>query len=86
VGCKISGLLTEADPNAWHREEILRYADHVVACFGTDRVMYGSDWPVVTLADRASEWYSLACELAEGWTPEERARFFVENVSRYYRM
>jgi L-fuconolactonase len=86
VGCKISGLLTEADPKEWSREEILRYARHVVTSFGKDRVIFGSDWPVVTLADRSMEWYSLAQELTGGWTSEERGRFFSGNARKFYRM
>jgi len=86
VGCKISGLLTEADPREWRREEILRYAEHVVTCFGKDRVIFGSDWPVLTLADRPLEWYSLTRELAGGWTSEERGRFFSGNSRKFYRM
>jgi L-fuconolactonase len=86
VGCKISGLLTEADPKEWSREEILRYARHVVTSFGKDRVIFGSDWPVVTLADRSMEWYSMARELTGGWTSEERGRFFSGNARKFYRM
>ncbi len=84
VWCKVSGLLTEADPQRWTPEEILRYAEHVVDSFGTDRVLYGSDWPVATLADRASSWYSLTRELTAGWSEGERRAFYVDNARAFY--
>ena len=84
VYCKVSGLLMEADPATWHRDEILRYASHVVDCFGTERVMYGSDWPVVTLADRSSDWYPLTQQLTAGWSENERGDFYAGNARGFY--
>lgn len=84
VWCKISGLLTEADPTAWRPGDILPYAEHVATCFGAERVMYGSDWPVLTLADRASEWYSLTLDLTAEWTDDERQRFYSDNARSFY--
>jgi L-fuconolactonase len=49
VTCKLSGLLTEAVPD-WTADDLRPYAEHVLACFGPDRVLWGSDWPVVNLA------------------------------------
>lgn len=84
VWCKVSGLLTEAGPGAWRREDILRYAGHVADCFGTERAMYGSDWPVMMLAERSSEWYSLTRELTEAWDEEARRRFYGGNARSFY--
>jgi L-fuconolactonase len=86
VWCKVSGLLTEADPGSWRRDEVLSYAEHVVSCFGTERVMYGSDWPVLTLANRSSEWYSLTQGLTAEWNDEERRRFYNESARRFYNL
>ncbi len=83
--CKISGMLTEADHHGWTRDEVLTYAQHVVECFGTDRVIYGSDWPVMTLAERSSDWYSLTRDLTASWSEDERRGFYRENSRRFYR-
>jgi L-fuconolactonase len=53
--CKLSGLVTEASPQ-WHHDDLRRYVDHLVACFGPSRLMWGSDWPVVELAGGYARW------------------------------
>jgi predicted TIM-barrel fold metal-dependent hydrolase len=48
--------------------------------------MYGSDWPVLTLANRSSEWYSLTQDLTAEWNHEERRRFYNESARRFYNL
>jgi L-fuconolactonase len=48
--CKLSGMITEADPRGWKAEHLRLYVAHVFSLFGPDRLMFGSDWPVCTLA------------------------------------
>ena len=50
VFCKLSGLVTEADWSAWHFSQLEPYIDVALEAFGADRLMFGSDWPVATLA------------------------------------
>ena len=50
VHCKLSGMVTEAEWTGWKPEHLKPYVDHVLDCFGPDRVMFGSDWPVCLLA------------------------------------
>ncbi len=50
VAVKLSGLVTEADRTGWTQEDLAPVIEHVLACFGTDRAMAGSDWPVCLLA------------------------------------
>lgn len=50
VWCKISGLATEAVWNDWDAERLSPFVDHVAKCFGEDRLIFGSDWPVCLLA------------------------------------
>ena len=50
VVAKLSGLVTEAHWHAWTPSELGRYVDAAFDCFGADRLMIGSDWPVCTLA------------------------------------
>ena len=47
VVCKLSGVTTEADHKTWTRDQLRPYIDHVIECFGPDRILYGGDWPVV---------------------------------------
>jgi L-fuconolactonase len=53
--CKLSGLVTEARAD-WKTDDLRRYVDHLIACFGTARLMWGSDWPVVNLAGGYARW------------------------------
>lgn len=84
VYCKISGLVTEADPKEWKMGDFVPYIDFVLQTFGTDRVIFGSDWPVCLLG--AS--YTEACDIVEGntthLTEEEKAKLWGENAMKFY--
>src|SRR6185436_7845981 len=54
--CKLSGMVTEADHTTWQPDDLRPYIDHVLLCFGYDRTMFGSDWPVATLASAYPRW------------------------------
>jgi len=86
VCCKLSGLLTEAEPARWREEELIPYTTAVVECFGTERVMYGSDWPVLTLAGSYADWLGLTDRFTAGWSATERSGFFGDNAKRVYRL
>ena len=60
--CKLSGLVTEATP-AWRADDLRRYVDHLLDCFGPDRIMWGSDWPVVNLAGGYAAWRTASLTL-----------------------
>lgn len=57
VYCKLSGMITEADPRHWTAEHLQPYIDVVLGAFGPRRIMYGSDWPVMLLAGDYERWY-----------------------------
>jgi L-fuconolactonase len=57
VYCKLSGMVTEADPQHWTPMGLQPYIDVVLGAFGPRRVMYGSDWPVMLLAGDYERWY-----------------------------
>ena len=84
VVCKLSGLLTEADPESWAARQLLPYAQHVIDTFGPDRLLYGSDWPVMTLAGTYCDWLKFARALTEGWSESEQQRFFHSNAVEAY--
>lgn len=83
VHCKLSGLLTEVAPEAGP-EAIRPYAEVQFDLFGADRLMFGSDWPVVTLRRSYAEWHGMAWIFAEGLGEQERAALFGGTAARFY--
>jgi L-fuconolactonase len=81
--CKLSGLLTEAgrDPAV---DRVRRYADHVLGCFGAGRVLWGSDWPVVTLGASYGDWVATTERLLAALPTVERAAILGGNATRFY--
>ena len=86
VACKVSGMVTEDDHGSWKRENLKPYIDHVLECFGFDRVVFGGDWPVVTLAASYPQWAEALEWALAGCTPAERSRLYRENALRIYRL
>lgn len=85
VYCKLSGLWTEAGPDIGI-EAIRPYAAHLLAAFGPDRVMWGSDWPVVELAGAYVDWFGQAESLLAGLDETDREKVFGGNAARFYRL
>jgi L-fuconolactonase len=83
--CKLSGLATEARPD-WRPEDLRPYVDTVLAEFGPDRVVWGSDWPVVERAGGYRRWHRAAAELLGTLPADTRARIFRDNALRVYRL
>lgn len=86
VACKLSGLTTEADRQHWSHADLKPYVDHVIGCFGWDRVLFGSDWPVCDLAGGYTRWLG-----ALDWTiataaEADKRKLFCENARRIYRL
>ena len=86
VVCKVSGLVTEADHDNWTPRDLAPYIDHVVECFGFDRVMYGSDWPVSTLATDYPRWVTTLSDALEGCSAAEMKKLFHDNAVKTYRL
>ncbi len=86
VCCKISGLVTEADWQKWQPADFRPYLDTVLDLFGIDRVLYGSDWPVCTLAGSYEAVYGLAVDYFSGFSEAEQGKFFGGNATRFYRL
>ena len=85
VHCKLSGLLTEAPAGAGS-STLRPYADAVLECFGSERVIWGSDWPVLTLAAGYGDWVSITEELLSALNEPQRAAVLGENAMRLYRL
>jgi L-fuconolactonase len=84
VACKLSGLVTEASWTSWDTPQIAPYAAHVLECFGADRVMFGTDWPVCELAASYAEVVALARELTSELSDAERAQVFQGVAQEWY--
>lgn len=85
VYCKLSGLLTEARPDQ-PPEAITPYVDHLITLFGPDRLMWGSDWPVVNLATDYSAWLRQAQTFPALSDPALAQAVFSDVARRFYRL
>lgn len=86
VNCKISGLVAYADPRHWTAADLRPFVDHTLAVFGWDRVVWGGDWPVCTLAAPLARWVTATAELTASAAPADLARLFHLNAERIYRV
>ncbi len=86
VWCKLSGVVTEADPRSWTPEQLRPYLETVLACFGAERLMFGSDWPVVTVAGGYARWREVVEALVQELSPTEQAAFWSGNAIRFYQL
>ncbi len=86
AACKISGIVANADPASWTPDTLRPYIDHCLSSFGPDRVMFGSDWPVCTLAATFAQWVEAALALTSSLSPAERNKLLNANARRVYRL
>lgn len=86
VMCKLSGLVTEADGPRWQVDDLRPYADQALSAFGPERVMFGSDAPVLTLAATYERWFDAAVELTHALSASEQENLFYRNGARFYRL
>lgn len=84
VWCKLSGLVTEADWQYRRIDDIRPYADRVYDWFGEDRLLFGSDWPVCTVAATYGQVFDLAGELLAGASETGRAKILGDNATAVY--
>lgn len=84
VCCKVSGLLAYCAPGAASLDAVRPYVEHSIESFGWDRVVWGSDWPVVETTSSLRAWVETTRRLVEG-EPEARQRMlFHDNARRVY--
>jgi len=86
VSCKISGLSTEADLQDWTPDDLRPYIDHIIDCFSFDRVLFGSDWFVATLASTYSRWVETLDWALAGCSDAELRQLYVDNARTFYRL
>lgn len=83
--CKFSGIVTEANAN-WTIDDLAPFAAHVFACFGADRLMWGSDWPVCQLQSSYDRWFDTAETLLSAATKPQQDAVFGGTAARFYRI
>ena len=86
VYCKISGMATEADWKAWCADQLRPYFDVVLSAFSPKRLMFGSDWPVLTLAAEYRTWVQIFSSLIAELSPAERERICFATAIDAYRL
>jgi L-fuconolactonase len=86
VYCKISGMVTEADWKGWRKEDFKPYLDVVVNAFGTDRTLFGSDWPVCLVAASYEEMLAIVKDYFASFSKDEQGNFFGLNAIRFYNL
>ncbi len=86
VWCKVSGMVTEAAWKTWTQDDYLPYLDVVFDCFGIDRLMLGSDWPVCTLSGSYSEVVGIVRSYIEALSDEDKDKIMGANATAFYRL
>jgi L-fuconolactonase len=81
--CKLSGLVTEAG-RGWKPDDLLRYTDHLVECFGVERLVWGSDWPVMLLNADYPGWLAATKQLIAPLSRADQMAVMNDNAIRFY--
>lgn len=86
VYCKVSGIITEADWANWSAVDIYPYLDVIVSTFGTNRLVFGSDWPVCLVAGEYSRMLQLIVQYFDAYSSTEKEAIFGGNAQRFYNL
>jgi L-fuconolactonase len=86
VYCKLSGLVTEADNHKWKQQDFIPYLDTVTECFGIDRMMFGSDWPVSLVAASYDSVLAIIKTYFESFSADEKAKIMGLNAFNFYHL
>ena len=83
VHCKLSGILTEDGPE-WTPERVRPYLETVIDIFGPERLVFGSDWPVVNLVADYGRWVDVIDAALKHMTPADQQKVWASNAERFY--
>lgn len=86
VMCKVSGMLTEADWSDWESKDFTPYLDIVFEAFGTQRILFGSDWPVCLVAGSYAQVKGLVSDYLRKYSAAEQADIWANNTKHFYRI
>jgi len=84
VYCKISGMVTEADWHSWSEAQLWPYMETVLSTFGAERLMFGSDWPVLNLASNYGAWIEVVKRAVDRLSPHERQQIMAKTAIEAY--
>ncbi|MEA5429107.1 amidohydrolase family protein [Arcicella lustrica] len=84
VYCKLSGMVTEGEWKDWKVSDFKIYLDTVVKAFGTERIMYGSDWPVCLVAAQYEEQLGIVNEYFSAFSSLEKKKVMGANALKFY--
>jgi predicted TIM-barrel fold metal-dependent hydrolase len=84
VSVKLSGISAYCAPGTASAATLKPWVDYVIARFGADRVVWGSDWPVVLLGAGLVPWIGITRELLAALSPDEHAAIAAKNARRIY--
>lgn len=84
--CKLSGIITEARWDRWNYDLLFPYLETAGEYFGTDRLCYGSDWPVCLVAGRYDEVLAIVKKFLDQVTPAERKKVLATNTIEFYNL
>ena len=85
IWCKFSGIVTEIG-EGYKKNQIVPYVDRIFELFESQRIMWGSDWPVLTMAETYGNWFDLAQELCSGMSDNEQLNIFSRTAKNFYRI
>lgn len=86
VSCKISGLVTEADWKNWKPEDLKSYLDVIFENFSIDKLMYGSDWPVLNVASNYHEVVKTLEDYIAKFSIEDQNKIWFKNANEFYKL
>lgn len=86
VYCKLSGLVTEARWNDWGIADFEPYIHHVLTCFGAERIIFGSDWPVCTLAATYRQVVDVVQHHIKSLSSNEQEMIWYKNAEAFYKL
>jgi predicted TIM-barrel fold metal-dependent hydrolase len=82
--CKVSGIVASAKPGKWTAEDLAPIVNHTLDMFGPDRVMFGGDWPVCTLAATYKQWVTALKAIVRERKLAEQKKLFHDNAVKFY--
>jgi predicted TIM-barrel fold metal-dependent hydrolase len=86
VVCKVSGIVASANKGKWTADDLAPIVNHVLDIFGPDRVMFGGDWPVCTLAATYAQWVYALRTIVKDRSPEQQHKLFHDNAAAFYNL
>lgn len=86
IHCKLSGIMAYCAPGEASLEAIRPYVDHVLEAFGPDRIVWGSDWPVVNLANGLPDWIAVTRTILDGLSADEAVAIAHRNAEAVYKV